>query len=192
MAAPATAPRRFLLDACVLYPTVLREILLAAAAAGLYAPLWSPRILEEWARAAARLSPAQEVLARGEAVAANLRFPRASIPLKEGAEQAIDLPDPADRHVLAAAQAGGAEAIVTFNLRDFPAWALAPAGLQALHPDEFLRDLWQIAPRPLAAAVEAVRAEAERLSGQPQPVRALLKRAGLPRLGKALERAEEP
>ena len=43
------------LDACVLYPTVLREILIGVADAGLYTPVWSPRILAEWRHAAARL-----------------------------------------------------------------------------------------------------------------------------------------
>ena len=45
---------RVLLDACTLYPTVMREILIGVARAGYYTPLWSDRILEEWARAAAR------------------------------------------------------------------------------------------------------------------------------------------
>lgn len=178
---------RAVLDACVLYPTVLREVLLAVAARGLYTPLWSARILEEWARAAARLGPAQGVIARGEIAALVPRFPAAAVTVPEAAEQAVDLPDPADRHVLAAAIAGQAAVIVTFNLRDFPGWALGPQGIRALHPDEFLRGLWRDAPDAVAEAAEAVRAEAERLSGQPQPMRALMKRAGLPRLGKALE-----
>jgi hypothetical protein len=49
------AVMRVLIDACVLYPTVMREVLIGVAAKGLFTPLWSARILEEWARAAARL-----------------------------------------------------------------------------------------------------------------------------------------
>ncbi|AMY69730.1 RSP_2648 family PIN domain-containing protein [Frigidibacter mobilis] len=177
---------RAVLDACVLYPTVLREVMLGLAGQGLYTPLWSPRLLEEWARAAARLGPGQEVVARGEAVAAALRFPGASVALPLGAELALDLPDADDRHVLAAAIAGGADVIVTLNLRDFPVWALAPKGIRAVHPDAFLLELWRDHPRAVGTVVEAVRAEAERLSGEAQPLRALMKRARLPRLGKAL------
>ncbi|GGH56246.1 PIN domain-containing protein [Frigidibacter albus] len=177
---------RAVLDACVLYPTVLREVMLGLAGRGLYTPLWSPRLLEEWARAAARLGPGQEVVARGEAVAAALRFPGASVEFAPGADLALDLPDADDRHVLAAAIAADADAIITLNLRDFPSWALAPKGLRAVHPDEFLLDLWRAHPAAVAAVVEAVRAEAERLSAEPQPLRALMKRARLPRLGKAL------
>jgi len=177
---------RAVLDACVLYPTVLREVMLGLAGRGLYTPIWSPRLIEEWARAAARLGAGQEVVARGEAVAAALRFPEASAAFPPGAELALDLPDADDRHVLAAAIAADADAIVTLNLRDFPSWALAPKGIRAVHPDEFLQELWREHPAAVAAVVEAVRAEAERLSGEPQPLRALMKRARLPRLGKAL------
>lgn len=175
---------RAFLDACVLYPTVLREVLLAAAAEGLYDPLWSPRVLEEWARAAARLGPGPEAVARGEAALLKVRFPAALVADDEG--RGLVLPDLADAHVAAAARAAGAEVIVTLNLRDFPSRALAGLGLRAEHPDAFMHALWRARPEALAHAAETVRAEAERVSGRPQPTRALLKRAGLPRLGKAL------
>lgn len=177
---------RALLDACVLYPTVLREILLGVGGTGLYQPCWSPRILEEWARAAARRDPAQEVIARGEAAVAALRFPQALVSPDPATEAALDLPDAADKHVLAAAIAAGAPVLVTLNLRDFPGWALGPRGIRAVHPDTFLWELWRESPALVATAVEAVRAAAERISGEEQPVRPLLKRANLPRLGKAL------
>lgn len=176
---------RVFLDACVLYPTVLREVLLGVAGAGLFVPLWSPRVLEEWARAAARLGPGQELVARGEIAVLKARFPGAQVADAEG--RGLVLPDPDDAHVAAAAAGAGAALIVTLNLGDFPSRALAPLGLRAQHPDAFLRGLWEDHPGAVAAAAEAVRAEAERLSGAPQPIRRLMKRAYLPRLGKALE-----
>jgi hypothetical protein len=175
---------RAFLDACVLYPTVLREVLLAVAGDGLFQPLWSPRVTEEWVRAAARLGPGQEAIARGEAAILDLRFPAARVP--EAAGEGIVLPDLADAHVAAAARAAGADVIVTLNLRDFPPRTLAALGLVAEHPDAFLHALWRQHPAEVARAAGTVRAEAERLSGQPQPLRPLLKRAALPRLGKAL------
>ncbi len=63
---PADVELKSVLDACVLYPTVMREILLGATAAGLVQPLWSDKILEEWARAARKRDPDQEAVARGE------------------------------------------------------------------------------------------------------------------------------
>ena len=76
---------RVLLDANVLYPTVMREVLLGCARAGLFEPLWSARILEEWARAAARLGPEGEAVARAEVAAAGLAISRAHLSLEEGA-----------------------------------------------------------------------------------------------------------
>ncbi|MEI4470243.1 RSP_2648 family PIN domain-containing protein [Frigidibacter sp. MR17.24] len=177
-----------LLDACVLYPTVLREILVGLAREGLFAPLWSERILEEWARAARRFSPADELIARGEIATLRAAFPAASVPVPEAAAEALDLPDPNDRHVLAAAIAGRATAIVTFNLRDFPGWALGPHAIRAEHPDPFLLGLLARDPARVERVVEGVRATAERLSGERQEIRALMKRAKCPRLGKALAR----
>lgn len=177
---------RLLLDACVLYPTVLREILIGVARAGFYAPLWSERILEEWARAAARLSPVDEVFARGEIAALKAEFPQAAVPRREGLEARLHLPDENDIHVLASAIAGNAAAIVTMNAADFPRGVLASEGLERRDPDGLLWQFWSENPAPIAAVVERVRARAEEISGQPQPLRPLLKRARLPRLGKAL------
>jgi len=174
------------LDACVLYPTVLREILLGVAKAGLYTPLWSPRILEEWARATVKLGAGAEAVARGEIAAVSLAFPRAAIAAPQALERRLWLPDPHDIHVLAAAIEGGADLIVTFNAADFPRGILAEEGLDRADPDAFLLGLHARDPDAVEGVCRAVRAEAERLSGQPQPMRALLKRARLPRLGKML------
>lgn len=177
---------RAVLDACVLYPTVLREILIGVARAGLYTPLWSDRILEEWARATRKLGPVGEAIARGEIVALRAAFPGALVAPRPGLEARLHLPDENDIHVLACAIAGSAEAIITFNAADFPHGVLAGEGVVRRDPDGFLWQLWSTNPASVAQAVEEVRAEAERLSGTPQPLRALLKRARLPRLGKAL------
>ena len=178
-----------LLDACVLYPTVMREMLVGVAAAGLFEPLWRPRILEEWARAAARLGPGQEALARGEIVALNARFRVASVRPRAGDEARLWLPDPADVHVLAAAIAGSADVVVTLNAQDFPRHTLAEEGLRRDAPDLFLRAIWADHPAAVQGVALAVQGEAERLSGEPWPMRSLMKKARLPRLGKAMEAA---
>lgn len=175
-----------LLDACVLYPTVLREVLIGAARAGLYTPLWSARILEEWARATAKLGPAAETVARAEIIALRRDWPQAEVTVPEGAARRLWLPDPNDIHVLAAAIAGGADVIVTFNAADFPRGLLAEEGIARQDPDTLLLALHDRAPAAIGSICETVRAEAERLSGAPQPLRALLKRALLPKLGKRL------
>lgn len=175
-----------LLDACVLYPTVLREILIGVAKAGLYQPLWSDRILEEWARATVKLGPGAEVIARGEIAALKAAFPKASVEPPPGLASRLWLPDPNDIHVLAAAITGGADKIITFNAADFPRQTLKEEGLDRMDPDQFLVALQELAPIKITACCEQVRAEAERLSGQAVELRNLLKRAKLPRLGKRL------
>ncbi len=179
---------RAVLDANVLYPTILREILTDVAAAGLYQPLWSARIIGEWTRAAARLDGDQADIAGAEAALIRARFPRAMVAESPGAE-GLDLPDEGDRHVVATALAGGARLIVTQNLRDFPRPAMVAAGLRAVHPDAFLCDLWAHHPDPVNAAARAAHAKAEAL-GAAQDFRAMMKRARLPRLVKAILRSD--
>ncbi|MGA0615497.1 RSP_2648 family PIN domain-containing protein [Paracoccus sp. KR1-242] len=170
------------LDACVLYPTVLREILCDVAAAGLFQPVWSQRILDEWRHAADR----QGVPAGVEIALLQDRFPQA-MTLPSGGAEGLDLPDPADRHVVEAALASGAGMIVTANLRDFPRSALAAAGLAAIHPDEFLRDFFLNHPDPVLGAVAATQDRARRAGGE-LARKELMRRARLPRLAKAIDR----
>ena len=178
----AEAAPRAVLDACVLYPSVLRELLVEVARRGALGPLWSARILAEWAHVARRRGDDA-----GPAIAAlTAAFPRAEVLGGAAEDSVLELPDPADAHVLATAIAGGAELIVTQNLRDFPARALAPHGVRAESPDALLMRLWLHRPELIEAAVAHVVAETERRSGREQPLRPLLRRAGLPRLGKAL------
>ena len=177
---------RVMIDACVLYPTVMREMVLGIAGQGLFEPRWSPRILEEWARATIKLGPEQEVFARGEIAALEARFPKASVRHDAGIEARFWLPDPADVHVLAAAVAGSCDMILTLNAKDFPRNIIEEEGLTRRDPDGFLRDLNDAAPDQVGAVAEQVLAEARRLSGEGWTMRALMKKARLPRLGKAL------
>lgn len=180
--------RRALLDACVLYPTVLREVLLGVAGEGLFRPLWSERLLEEWARAAARRGALDEVQARGEIALLRKDWPDAICTPRDGDLARLWLPDADDVHVLAAAIAGSADLIVTFNARDFPRHTLGEEGIARADPDEFLLGLWGDHPEPVARVAERVRAGAERMDDAPRELRPLLKKARLPRLARALTR----
>jgi predicted nucleic acid-binding protein len=174
------------LDACVLYPTVLRELLQGAGAAGLYEPVFSERILREWVLATAKLGPEAPALAAAEAASFRAAFPRGLVREHQEIEARLLLPDPDDRHVLATAIAGGADAVVTFNAEDFPGHVLAGEGIRRRDPDGFLWELHSRHPEVMAGIVEAVRAKAETIAGQPVALKALLKRARLFRLAKAL------
>lgn len=177
---------RALLDACVLYPTVLREVLTGCAALGLYDALWSERILEEWALAARKLGPSGEPQARGEITVLRAQFPNASVHPREGDLARLQLPDDNDVHVLAAAIAGSADAIVTLNAKDFPRQTLAFEGLTRASPDELLMEMWLDTPEAVEQVVRGVHRQACELSGEALQLRGLMKRARLPRLGKAM------
>lgn len=173
---------RVLIDACVLYPTVLNRILLGVAEAGGFTPLWSARILEEWARAALRNGSD----AAAEIALARARFPDAEVSVEAQTVARLHLPDPDDRHVLAAAIDGKADELLTLNIKDFPTRVLSAEGVLRRHPDEFLLEYLTAGQGVVAGVVARVHADAERMSGQALPLRGLLKRARLPRLGKAL------
>lgn len=177
---------RACLDACVLFPTVLREILCGVAAAGLYQPIWTERILEEWARATIKLGPGAEDQARGEIALMRAEFPGAAVAPRAGDMARLHLPDENDIHVLATAIAGSADVIVTLNAKDFPRQVLAFEGVKRLSPDEFLMEQWLAASEPVEQVVRDVHAVAQRMMGEEIALRALMKRARLPRLGKAL------
>jgi len=175
-----------LLDTCVIYPTVMRQMLLGVAVRGGFTPLWSARIVAEWQRAAERLGPEGAAQAALEAGWLRRDWPRAEVTWPPALAARLWLPDPADIHVLAAAVAGSADVIVTLNARDFPRGVLAEEGLSRADPDAFLLGLWKADPGRVEAAAAEVLAEARRLSGEPWQMRALLKKARLPRLAKAL------
>lgn len=177
---------KLLLDACVLYPTVMREVLLSAAQEGMFEPLWSDRILEEWARAARKIGPDGEVQARAEIALLHAAWPRASVRVPQGALARLWLPDDNDVHVLAAAVTSSADAIITLNAKDFPRNILAEEGLRRLAPDELMMGFWLQEPGPITRAVERVHGTACKMMGAELPLRTLLKKARLPRLGKAL------
>ncbi|WP_319544771.1 RSP_2648 family PIN domain-containing protein [Ruegeria conchae] len=174
------------LDTCVIYPTVMREMLLGAAKLGHFTPVWSARILEEWARAARKLGPEGEVQARAEIALVQAYWPDAEHLAAPGAEQRLWLPDAADIHVLATAVTSSSDAIVTVNAKDFPKNILAEEGLDRRDPDGLLHGFWLSDPEGMSQIATSVLSVANRLSGDKWTLRALMKKARLPRLGKAL------
>ena len=160
------------LDASVLYPVSLRNLLMRLTIDDLYQARWSAHVHEEWIRAVLRDNPhltRTQLQAVREAMDAH-----AEDALVTGYESLIDglvLPDLNDRHVLAAAIVTGADVIVTHNLRHFPPEALDPYDIEAQHPDEFIRHLLDLAP---VAVIDAVTAQQARLKHPPVPMPELL------------------
>lgn len=150
------------LDACVLVPVSLGDTLLRTAERGLFRPLWSPTVLDEVRRALLRVHPD---LARSR-IDYRLRemdrtFPDASVDTGSERARTFGLADPDAEHVLSAALGGGADVIVTANIRHFPEQVLAPLGVTALRPDDFLLDQLDLA-EPTMLRVLAEQAAAMR------------------------------
>jgi predicted nucleic acid-binding protein len=142
------------LDACVLVPVTAADTLLRLAEREMYRPVWSERIFEEAKRAIARLHPdipVEQIEYRFECM--TNAFEDALVSGWESLEGSIVLPDENDRHVVVCALAAGADAIVTNNIRDFPDEALAPLSIEVIRLDDFLLDLFDLAPEEFAAVI---------------------------------------
>ena len=170
-----------LLDACALYPVGLRDTLLSVAQAHAFRPLWSPEILEEVRGAIQRSVPGADP-ARIDGMLGHMRaaFPDAML---VGYSHLIPkmTNDFADRHVLAAAIAGRAGVIVTWNVRHFPPSACRPNGIAVETPDEFLARMHVSDPAAVEAALSR---QVARYIAPPMTVEDLLDRHALrlPRL----------
>lgn len=170
-----------LFDANVLYPPTLRNLLMRLALREPFRARWSERIHEEWIIAALDNNPHldRDRLERTRA----LMNQHAEDCLVEGYEALVpglELPDPNDRHVLAAAIRSGADVIVTRNLEDFPETNLRPFGIEAQHPDTFITHLIDL---DAGAVVGAAQEHRRALKNPPQEVQtylAALERQALP------------
>jgi predicted nucleic acid-binding protein len=147
-------------DACVLYPAPLRDLLMHLAWARLVRARWTEAIHDEWIRnlLADRPDLSRAQLERTRALMERA-VPEASVTGYERRIPTLSLPDPDDRHVLAAALEAGAAAIVTFNLVDFPRATLEPHGVEAVHPDAFVAGLFDAGPEGVIAAVRTQRVQ---------------------------------
>ena len=138
------------------------------AASNLFRARWTESIHDEWTVNLIRNRPdlSKEKITRLR----NLMNDSVLDALVTGYEMLIEslsLPDPDDRHVLAAAIRSGAGTIVTYNIKDFPAESLSPFGIEAQHPDDFLVHLIDLHPAATSAAAKRHRA---RLKNPPRTV----------------------
>ena len=144
-------------DTNVLYPNTLRDLLIQIAQAGTVQAKWTEEIPGEMLGALKKnrpdIPPERLERLRGLMNAAVRDC------LVSGYEPLIDglkLPDPKDRHVLAASIKAGAQVIVTRNLKDFPATDLEPWNVEAKSPDDFVLDQIGIDGQTVAACVQQI------------------------------------
>jgi predicted nucleic acid-binding protein len=145
-------------DACVLYPAPLRSFLMYLAMTDLYRARWTDDIHEEWMRNAVNDYPNfPREKAENVRDLMNRHVLDCLVTGYEPLIPTLSLPDPDDRHVLAAAIRSSARSIVTFNLKDFPNRVLKNYGIKAQHPDEFIGQLLESHPEVVCQAAKQQR-----------------------------------
>lgn len=180
-----------ILDANVLFPFRVRDVLLTFAHEGLFRARFTDEILDEWTRSILALKPELEDSIRSQERALREAFDECFVtghlPLIEG----LVMPDADDRHVLAAAIRCSAQVIVTENKRDFPAMLLEHYDIEVLSADEMLVNTYELFP---ADAVRALRNVRQRYKKRPFTVAEFLldlTRVGLPKLAAAAKKEIE-
>jgi predicted nucleic acid-binding protein len=174
-------------DACVLYPAPLRDLLVRLARTGLFKARWTDAIHAEWIRnvlanrpdlSAAQLERTRQLM--------NAAVRDCLVTGYEGRIDSLTLPDPDDRHVLAAALEAQAQVIVTYNLRDFPPRALQAHGIEAQHPDDFSLRVIALDSLVVRATVEAHQQALKNPPKTPAQYLTTLSNQGLPKTVAAL------
>lgn len=185
----ASRPPVAVYDACVLYPFHLRNVLIQCAFDGLVAARWTDDIHAEWIRNLAANSPNTSI-ARLEATRDTMKaaLPDADVADYQALIPNLSLPDPDDRHVLAAAITAGAEAIVTWNLKDFPASHIASHGISSVSPDAFLVSLHAAFPGALISSLARARQNLRRTTPSIDEFIDTLERQGLIEFASILRR----
>ncbi len=142
-------------DANVLYPAELRNLLMHLALIGLFRAKWSADVHEEWI---SNLLKKRPDLTRDKLERTRMLMDKHAVDALvtdyEDLIPGLQLPDPDDRHVLAAAIRGHADVIVTMNLRDFPSDIIGSFGIEVQHPDEFILQLLGLEPDAVVTAAQ--------------------------------------
>jgi hypothetical protein len=175
-------------DANVLYALPVCDCLMWVALGGLVRAHWTAEIHEEWIR---NLLARRPDLTRGQLERRrdfmDTALPNAVVKGHRKHVRTLRLPDPNDRHVLAAAITAVASHIVTYNTKDFPGGTTKPYGIVAVHPDEFLADMFTTHPDAVLACVRMQRASMKRLRPTPEQMISTFRKVDLCRFAELLE-----
>lgn len=176
------------IDANVFFGARLRSLVLFMAQSKMFRARWTERVHDEWMRNVAEkrtidMSQLEKIRACMDRSVLNCL-----VTGYEPLEQSFHLPDPDDRHILAAAVKSGADLILTFNAKDFPKDLVEPLGIEICDPDEFLLDLFNISEDLF---IEHVKADFHHYKAPPLTFDAYieaLRKADVPKTAALIER----
>jgi predicted nucleic acid-binding protein len=146
---------RVFVDTNVLFPFSVMDLMLALTEDAIHEVIWTESLLAEWEQVIVREHMRTPESAAAVTAAIREFFTESQVPEGAYAHLVDEMPskDPDDRRHIAAAVAGGASAIVTWNCADFPAEPLAALGLQVIDPDMYLCELLTRVPEETVATV---------------------------------------
>ena len=177
---------KYLADTCVLFPTVMRTLLLEAAKSKNDEVFWSEKILSEWSESAKKLGELGQLQANAEIAILKANWQNSIIDFSLKLEESLYLPDLNDRHVLAAAIAGKCDAIITLNNKDFPKQILDQYGIKRVDPDHLILDYLKNDDTMIIEIVKDLLIKLNKELKEDWTIRQLLKKARLPRTAKAI------
>lgn len=173
-----------ILDANVLYPFRKRDILLNFYESGLFRARWTEEIFQEWRRSLLLSKPHLEksIDSQINAIRKSPDFRDSFVVGYERLIPCLDLPDPKDNHVLAAAIRCGAQHIVTDNLKDFPFERTKEFDVEAISADEFLSRTLELYERQALLTLKTIREQYDDPTFTPSEFVMDLTAKGMPKL----------
>lgn len=186
----ADLPQLLVLDTCVLLSNLLRRWLLGLAQQGVFQPVWSPIIADEWQRNAAKIWDVAALDIQQQWQQLNHEFPNADQGDVQAYKVGLLRSDPKDWHVIAAARAAMANApaatvgILTRNTKDFNRSELRSLGISLFDPDTFFVRCWDLHPEKLIALIQDMAVYAQSINQPVVAVDVVLKRERLFRLNR--------
>jgi predicted nucleic acid-binding protein len=175
------------LDACVLYSALLRDLWMRLQLENAIQARWTHLIHDEWSRNALKNHPDSQPEQWQRIVELMDRYAGdAPVTGFEHLIETLQLPDPDDRHVLAAAIQARASAIITINLKDFPVSTLEPLGIRVVHPDDFLLEVIEFNLEAVLMALRKQRTQLKKPSMTASAFLGLFAKHNLPRSGAKL------
>jgi predicted nucleic acid-binding protein len=175
-------------DACVLYPAPVRDLLLEVAGAGLVSAKWTKEIESEWIRNLHANRPDIPLQFLQETADKMIEFlPDCLVKNYTNLSSGLKLPDENDKHVLAAAIKSHAQAIITFNLKDFPEIVLNEFDIEPIHPDTFLINQFDLSPGIVVSIARKIRTSLKKPSMTAQRYLDNLAKVGLPAFAQRIE-----